>query len=139
MTAVPSTITRDVRVDVIAAPEGSRQIPVVLHYDTADPYAVRAVFRVAGDQEVVWVFARELATRGLDQPSGEGDVRIWPTYDHGREVVRIALRSPDGEALLQATYDEVVDFLSSTYLLCPRGREHRYVRIDDALGEFFMT
>ena len=37
------------------------------------------------------------------EPSGDGDVRIWPTTRRGRARSScIALRSPDGEALLQA-------------------------------------
>ena len=137
MAALSSTVTRDLCVQVIAPAEGPRQLPVALHYDTSDPYAIQAVFHAARDQEIAWVFARELATQGLDPPSGEGAVRIWPAFDDGCEVVRIALRSPDGEALLQVDYDEVVDFLSSTYTLCPRGREQRHLHIDHALGALF--
>ena len=137
MAALSLTVTRDLCVQVIVPADGPRQLPVALHYDTSDPYAIQAVFHAARDQEIAWVFARELATQGLDQPAGDGAVRIWPMSDHGCEVVRIALRSPDGEALLQVDYDDVVEFLSSTYTLCPRGREQRYLHIDHDLDALF--
>jgi Streptomyces sporulation and cell division protein, SsgA len=139
MSVVSSTVTRELSVQVVAPSEGPRRVVVVLRYDTLDPYAVHAVFRVGQGQQVTWVFARELMTHGLDQAAGDGDVRIWPGCHEGRDVVRIALRSPDGEALLQAPLDEVVEFLSASYGLCPRGREQHHLDIDRALGALFAT
>jgi hypothetical protein len=95
--------------------------------------------RVAPDQYVAWVFARELLAEGLDQPAGDGDVCIWPASNEGREVVCITLRSPDGEALLQARVDAVVEFLAAAYALCARGRETQNLQIDRALGALFAT
>jgi hypothetical protein len=128
MSVVSSTVTREVSVQVVAPSDGPRRVVVVLRYDTLDPYAVHAVFRVGQGQQVTWVFARELMTHGLDQPA-----------DEGRDVVRIALRSPDGEALLQTPLEEVVEFLSASYGLCPRGREQHHLNIDRALGALFAT
>jgi hypothetical protein len=139
MRAVSSTVTRELSWQVVAPTDGPSQVCVSMRYDTADPYAVHAVFRVTLDQQVAWVFARELLTQGLDQPSGDGDVRIWPASQAGHEVVCIALRSPDGEALLEACADDLVDFLSSAYALCPRGREPQHLKIDRALVAFFAT
>ena len=137
MRVASSTVTREVCVQVVAPIDGPSQVGVSMHYDTADPYAVHAVFRVAAEQQVAWVFARELLSEGLDRHSGDGDVHLWPASDAGHEVVCIALRSPDGEALLQAPADDLVDFLSSTYALCPRGREPHHLQVDRALGAFF--
>ena len=50
-----------------------------------------------------WTFGRELLSDGLYEPSGDGDVHVWPCLDSdGRAVVIIELCSPDGEALVQA-------------------------------------
>jgi hypothetical protein len=137
MRVVSSTVTRELSMHVLAPTGGPSQVAVSLRYDTADPYAVHAVFRVAADQQIAWVFARELLSEGLDQPSGEGDVHIRPACDQGGEVVHVTLRSPDGEALIAAPLDVVVEFLSSAYALCPRGRESQHLEIDRKLGALF--
>ena len=139
MKVAPSTVTRELTLEVVAPIDGPTHVGVAMHYDTADPYAVHAVFRVAPDQQVAWVFARELLSAGLEAPSGDGDVRIWPASHEGCEVVCIALHSPDGDALLHAPVDELAEFLSSAYALCPLGREPQLLQIDRALGALFAT
>jgi hypothetical protein len=134
-----SSVTRELIVQVVAPADGPSQVSVAMRYDTADPYAVHAVFRVAADQQVTWVFARELLSTGLDEASGDGDVRIWPASHGGDVVVCIELRSPDGEAVLHARPDDLVDFLDSAYALCPAGNESQHLQIDRALGALFAT
>jgi hypothetical protein len=134
-----SSVTRELTVQVLAPLDGPSEVSVDLHYDTTDPFAVRAMFRVTSDQQVSWVFARELLAQGMTEASGEGDVRIWPTWADGREVVRIVLRSPDGEALLQTESVELLEFLTTSFALCPRGHESRHLQIDRALVALFAT
>jgi hypothetical protein len=134
-----SSVTRELSVQVVAPTDGPNEVSVALRYDTADPYAVHAVFRVAVDQQVTWVFARELLNKGLGEASGDGDVRIWPVREDGHEVVCIVLRSPDGEAVLHARPDDLVEFLGSAYALCPAGNESQHLQIDRALGALFTT
>jgi hypothetical protein len=137
MKVAPSTITREFTAQVVAPTDGPSEVPVAMRYDTADPYAVHAVFQVSAAQQVAWVFARELLTQGLDQPSGDGDVRIWPATESGHAVVFLLLRSPDGEALMHAPVGHFVEFLTSAYTLCPRGREPRHLHLDRALNAYF--
>jgi hypothetical protein len=106
---------------------------VVLHYDVSDPYAVHATFRTGQGEGVSWVFARELLTLGVHRPSGDGDVRVWPSWSSGAEVVFIGLTSPDGEALLQAPTRDLVDFLGRTYALCAQGQEEQHLDVDSAI------
>jgi hypothetical protein len=134
-----SSVTRELTVQVLAPLDGPSEVSVDLHYDTTDPFAVRAMFRVTSDQQVSWVFARELLAQGMTEASGDGDVRIWPTWADGREVVRIVLRSPDGEALLQTESVELLEFLTTSFALCPRGHESRHLQIDRALVALFAT
>ena len=97
----PVTATREVQVELVAPGEGTVvPLPMVLHYDSADPFAVQATFRTGKGEGVCWVFARDLLTLGVHRPTGDGDVRVWPSSAGGREVVYIGLNSPDGEALL---------------------------------------
>ena len=76
----PSTVTRELTVQLVAPGDGSISLPVVLHYDLADPYAVHATFRTGQGDGVSWVFARELLTLGVHRPAGDGDVRVWPSW-----------------------------------------------------------
>jgi hypothetical protein len=129
----PTTVTRELTVHLVAPDDGVVPLPVVMHYDVADPYAVHATFRTGHGDGVSWVFARELLTLGVHRAAGEGDVRVWPSWNAGTEVVFIALTSPDGEALLQAPTAELVDFLSTTYALCPQGEERQHLDMDRAI------
>jgi hypothetical protein len=139
MRVVSSSVTRELSMHVVAPSDGPSEVTVSLRYDTADPYAVHSIFRVAPEQQIAWVFARELLSLGLDEPSGDGDVRIGPSCDQAGEVVCITLRSPDGEATIQAAADDIVEFLSAAYALCPRGRESQHLKIDRALVALFAT
>lgn len=126
----PSTVTRELTVQIVAPGDGTVSLPVVMHYDVADPYAVHATFRTGRGEGVSWVFARELLTLGVHRPAGDGDVRVWPSWAAGAEVMFIALNSPDGEALLQATTRDLVEFLGHTYSLCPEGAERDHLDLD---------
>jgi hypothetical protein len=133
MDSVSSTVTRQLTVEVDASPDAPIQVPVALRYDTADPFAIEAIFRPQDHDEVPWYFARELLVQGLTSPAGEGDVRVWPASAGGRQVLRIALISPEGEALLETPVEEVVDFLSCTFALCPSGCEAEFLDVDRTL------
>jgi hypothetical protein len=65
-------------------------------------------------------------------------VRVWPSWGNGSEIVFIGLTSPDGEALLQASTKELVDFLARSYSLCPQGQERDYLDVDRAI-EVLLT
>ena len=65
---------------------------------------------------VTWTFARELLAEGLYDPSGDGDVQVWPCLSHtGEAVVIIELCSPDGTAMLQTPSRAVQAFVASIY------------------------
>jgi hypothetical protein len=133
MTVLPVRISRELTFQLIAPVTGSVDVPVRLLYDTADPFAVHLVFHAGRDAESRWVFARELLTLGLGRSSGEGHVRIWPTWVDDREVLRIALITDERSALLQAPAGDVLDFLSATFALCPWGTETNQAALDDEL------
>lgn len=129
----PATVTRELTMEVVVPADGPQHVPVVMRYDTADPYAVCAEFHSAPGHAVAWRFARELMSNGISAPAGEGDVRIWPFSCHSAGRVRIALTSPEGQALVQAATSEVVEFLSESYSLCPPGEEAGHLDVDGAL------
>ena len=103
---------------------------VELSYDPADPFAVAAVFDTDGER-IRWTFARELLRLGLFEPTGDGDVHLWPSTDvAGEETVIIVLRSPDGESTLRTRAATVASFLEVTSRVVPFGSESSYVDID---------
>ncbi len=133
MDTVPAGITRAFRLELIGEDGEATPLAAELSYDRQDPYAVAAYFR-SGDVEVKWVFARNLLAEGIYEPSGDGDIHVWPSVDAlGRAATVIELASPDGEALIQAQTDELCDFLAGTEALVPSGTESEHVDVDGAL------
>jgi len=93
------------------------------HYDPADPLAVTMVLEsISGP--VRWTFARELIAEGQFEPTGDGDVHVWPCLDsQGSAVVIVELHSPDGAILLQFPSRAVHAFVSASLEIVPEGTE----------------
>ena len=109
-------------------------VGVELSYDPADPFAVVAVFDTDGER-VRWTFARELLRLGLFEPTGDGDIHLWPSTDSsGEETVIIELCSPDGELLVQAGARSVDHFVAAMLDSVPDGQESAFVNFDDELA-----
>lgn len=111
----------------------AQSLDTVFTYEQSDPYAVTIRFLTrAGD--LPWTFSRDLLSRGLTDPSGEGDVRISPGIsDEGRAIVSIELSSPDGRLITQARTHDVHRFVTRSLALVPPGTESRHLRIDEAI------
>jgi hypothetical protein len=101
-----------------------------LAYDARDPFAVRMALRSPGGPEVEWVMSRDLLAGGLSEPSGEGDVGIWPSTSAGEDVLCLSLASPDGQALLVGDCAEVSGFVERTYDAVPSGEESGFIDLD---------
>ena len=99
-------------------------------YDPADPYAVWVTFHIpAGD--VRWAMARSLLFRGLAEPAGEGDIRLWPDLDEdGRALVCMDFHSPEGRLLTAARTADLHRFLARTWQAVPAGTESERVDLD---------
>lgn len=131
MEAAASTVTHALPLRLIDGSGVALKLTAELRYDASDPYAVDAMFQTGEPRGVRWVFARELLSEGIFRHSGEGDVQVWPFVDsHGRATVLIELRSPDGQAQLQAPADRLSAFLQSTYAIVPRGAESSHIDLD---------
>ncbi|HEY9388214.1 MAG TPA: SsgA family sporulation/cell division regulator [Mycobacteriales bacterium] len=110
------------------------RIAASLAFHSNDPYAVHVIFHTGDSQDdIAWMFARELLSFGLLMPTGEGDVRIWPGPD-GTDMVYLQLRSPHGEATFQADRTGLVDFLLCSYVVVPPGCEAGYLDLDAELA-----
>ena len=125
----------------LVGPQSWTEVPALLCYDTTDPFAVRIAFGDVGDENdlvdvedagIAWLVSRELLQSGLDRPSGEGDVRVWPAHG-ATDVLFLHLRAPSGEALFELSRATVAAFLRQTEALVPSGSESGMLSLDEEL------
>ncbi|MBZ6230037.1 SsgA family sporulation/cell division regulator [Streptomyces olivaceus] len=131
----PTVVERELELRLVLSPEASIPVPALLGYHSDDPYAVHITFHIDSGQPVHWTFARDLLVEGVFRPSGNGDVRVWPSKTEGRSVVLMALSSPDGDALLEAPTPQVSAWLERTLRAVPPGSEGGRLGLDDGLAE----
>lgn len=137
MNTAPLTVTQTVTLELIDPTGAVTPIDAELHYDPRDPYAVTTVFRT-GTSTVRWTFGRDLLCEGMYEPSGDGDVHVWPCLDSdGRAVVIIELCSPDGEALVQARTGDLSGFVERMSKAVEPGAESGHVDVDAAINAIF--
>ncbi|MGW7254882.1 SsgA family sporulation/cell division regulator [Streptomyces sp. NPDC054834] len=132
-----TVVERELELRLILSADRSVPVPARLGYRSDDPYAVHITFHITSEQPVNWTFSRDLLVQGVFRPSGQGDVRVWPTKVEGRSVVLMALSSPDGDALLQAPSAQLSAWLERTLRAVPPGSEAERLGIDDALDHLF--
>ena len=125
----------------LVGPQSWTEVPALLCYDPTDPFAVRIAFGDVGDENdlvdveeagIAWLVSRELLQSGLDRPSGEGDVRVWPAHA-ATDVLFLHLRAPSGEALFELSRATVAAFLRQTEALVPSGSESGMLSLDEEL------
>ncbi len=139
MNTAPLTVTQPVKLELIDPAGSVTPIDAELHYDPRDPYAVTAVF-LTGDSAVRWTFGRDLLRAGLYEPTGDGDVHVWPCLDsEGHAVVIIELCSPDGEALVQARSGDLSRFVTRMNKAVAPGSESAHLDIDATLAAIFTA
>ena len=133
------TVTQPVNLELIDSSGAATPIEAELRYDPADPYAVTTVF-MTGASQVRWTFGRELLADGLYEPSGDGDVHVWPCLDSsGHAVVIIELCSPDGEALVQAKTGDLRRFVDRMDSVVELGSESELIDVDAAINAIFAA
>ena len=139
MNTAPATVTQPVRLELIDPTGAATPIEAELRYDAADPFAVTTVF-MTGHSEVRWTFGRDLLSEGLYEPTGDGDVHVWPCLDsNGHAVVIIELCSPDGEALVQARTGDLRAFVDRMNKAVKPGSESDLMDVDAAIASIFAA
>jgi hypothetical protein len=92
-------------------------------FDPTDACAVTLVLQTQSGP-VLWTFGRELLADGQYEPTGDGDVHVWPCLSScGEAVVIVELCSPLGETLLQFPTRAVQEFVRSSVDAVPLGAE----------------
>lgn len=109
-------------------------MPAALHYEPADPFAVRISFPATASldgADVEWTFGRELLAAGLRGPAGSGDVRLWPC---GAGRTMLELHTEEGMAMVQLDSHELLRFLSRSFAVVASGREAEQLDLDGDLA-----
>ncbi|MFJ6622165.1 SsgA family sporulation/cell division regulator [Kitasatospora sp. NPDC091335] len=135
------TVEETVQARLILSLHRSVRLRVVLSYQPEDPLAVRMAFPAEfslddaegqSAEDIVWVFARQLLSAGIELPAGVGDVHVRPSV--GRRTV-VELRAPEGTAMLQFDTADLRRFLWRSRLVVPEGEEHLHLDSDRALAQ----
>ena len=114
----------------------SSEVLALFSYDARDPYAVRITFgspHVDFEDAVTWLIGRELLRAGLDQLTGDGDVRVGPKAARS-DVLFLQLRAPSGEALMELSRTALAAFIGGTETFVPFGAEGAAVDLDEELA-----
>jgi hypothetical protein len=129
----PRSVHQHARLELVDSRGTAMPIEADFNYDSQDPFAVSATFDTAAGL-VHWSFSRDLLIDGLNEPTGDGDVHVWPCLDtDGRAVVIIELCSPDGEALVQMRTELLRSFTDKMLRAVQRGEESSYLDVDGAI------
>jgi hypothetical protein len=126
-------ITEPMQMEFVDNEGTSSPLQASFEYTAADPYAVSILFK--GDPiPVRWTFARDLLIEGFYEPTGDGDVHVWPCLSaEGRAVVILELNSPSGEVLVQVSSRPLAAFIRQMIATVPQGAEAELLNYDDEL------
>jgi sporulation and cell division protein SsgA len=139
LNSAKSGVTQSLTLDLIDTSGTATPMQAELSYDPRDPYAVTAVF-MTGAGNVRWTFGRDLLVGGIYEPSGDGDVHVWPCLDaDGHAVVIIELCSPDGEALVQAKTGDLTTFVDRMTTVVAPGTESEFMDLDATIAAIFAA
>lgn len=131
---VGAPVTEAVTMELVDEEGTSASIETELRFDPRDPFAVTVLFKSAGGP-VCWTFGRDLLIGGLYDPTGNGDVHVWPCLSpSGAAVVIFELESPSGGVMVQAPTREVHLFVNAMLASVPQGRELDMLDFDAAIN-----
>ena len=100
MTSQPTApaVSQELTLQVLDAWDRTVDLRADFGYDAADPWAVAITFRGGSGRStepVTWAVGRDLLLGGLTDPTGEGDVQLFPSVDeNGRAAVVMELCPP---------------------------------------------
>ena len=113
-----------------------RRTVLRLTWDPADPLAVRLDVNAEPDHPALprgeWVILRDYLRYGLEEPTGDGEVRIRP--DEQLDRVWLELERPGRAACVSVPRDVVRDFLDRTDERVPQGEERSDAAIEALLS-----
>ncbi|HET6153897.1 MAG TPA: SsgA family sporulation/cell division regulator [Marmoricola sp.] len=135
VSATATTIIEAMQMEFVDNEGLSTPLDASFEYTPADPYAVSILFK-GEPVPVRWTFARDLLVEGFYEPTGDGDVHVWPCLSaEGTAVVILELNSPSGEVLIQISSRAVSAFVQQMLTIVPQGFEASLIDFDDEISE----
>jgi len=131
--SLPTAVTAELPLRMVVDTDRTIELPCEFEYRSDEPYAVRATFRT-GPADIEWMFGRDLILEGLQRPSGEGDVVMWPENHGDVQIVLFALSSPTGQAVLECDRGHLEHFLRRTFDIVAVGDESAAIDIDACIN-----
>jgi Streptomyces sporulation and cell division protein, SsgA len=123
-------ITERMQMEFVDTEGLSTPLDAEFEFNPADPYAVSILF-TDEPTPVRWTFARDLLIEGFYEPTGDGDVHVWPCLStDGCSVVILELSSPSGEVLVQVSSRALSAFIHQMVAMVPPGTEANLVDLD---------
>lgn len=137
--------SEQITAEVVIADGGStgrgRRTVLRLVWSPDDPLAVRLELTAQPDHPALprgeWVVLRDFLRYGLDEPTGDGEVRIRP--DELRDRVWFELARPGRAACVSVPREVARDFLDRTERCVPCGDERSDGAIDALLDRLLRS
>lgn len=137
----PEPVVAEVVIDDGGHSGRGRMTVLKLAWCADDPYAVVLLLTAQPDHPALprgrWVVLRDFLTYGLDEATGDGEVRIRP--DGLRDRVWFELARPGRSACVSVPRELVRDFLARTEQCVPRGAERSDEAIDALLERLLRS
>ena len=127
-------------VEVVISDGGStgrgRRTVLALVWTESDPLAVQLLLTAQPDHPALprgeWVVLRDFLRYGLDEPTGDGEVRIRP--DEVRDCLWFELARPGRAACVSVPRAVARSFLDRTEAAVPSGEERSEAALDELLA-----
>jgi hypothetical protein len=137
----PASVAVEVVIDDRGSTGRGRMTVLTLLWRPEDPLAVEILLVAQPDHPALprgrWVVLRDFLRYGLDEPTGDGAVRIRPEPARGR--VQLELARPGRDATVSVPRATVLAFLEQTEQVVPSGTERSEDAIDALLARLLGT
>jgi hypothetical protein len=133
----PAPVAVEVVIDDGGSSGRGRITVLTLRWQPEDPLAVEILLVAQPDHPALprgrWVVLRDFLRYGLDEPTGDGAVRIRP--DSARSRVQLELARTGRDAVVSVPTDTLLAFLEQTERAVPSGSERSEEAIDALLAK----
>lgn len=128
----PAYRMRSLRLPVARILWPSIRVPLEaeFHFTGVDPLVVSVELHIPEGPVVRWAISRDLLFDGTEEPSGMGDVRLWPSVVSGRRVVFMRLEVQGTACLIEMDPGQLQEWLVETFELVHPGTEFEQVDWD---------
>ena len=142
---MPHQRSDPVTVEVVISDGGStgrgRRTVLALVWTPADPLAVQLLLTAQPDHPALprgeWVVLRDFLRYGLDEPTGDGEVRIRPDAVH--DCLWFELARPGRAACVSVPRTVAREFLDRTEAAVPSGEERSEAALDELLARLLAA